>query len=110
MYIYIDQLITMILYYPYIKHIINITFKQSSLINKARKTVLKVLFISGDHYHTIKSRSSMYAIIPIILHICIDQLYFSLCLTFVGNVNHFRGVYLLFYFIITTCIIYYLKL
>lgn len=52
----------------------------------------------------------MQSIIPIILHIYIDQLYFSLCLTFEGNINHFKGVYLLFYFIISTCIIYYLKL
>lgn len=60
-YIYIDHLITLILYYSYIKHIINITFRQSSLIYKPRKTVFIVLFISGDHYHTIKSKGSMYA-------------------------------------------------
>lgn len=57
---YIDYLITLILYYSYIKHIRNITFKQNSLIDKARKTVLKVLFISGDYYHITKSRSSTY--------------------------------------------------
>lgn len=52
----------------------------------------------------------MQSIIPIILHIYIEQLYFSLCLIFEGNINHFKGVYLLFYFINSTCIIYYLKL
>lgn len=97
-YIYIDQLITLILYYPYIKHIRNNTFKQSSFIDKARKNSFKGIIYIRRSLAYYKMQEQYYAIIPIILYICVDQLYSSLCLTFVGNINHFRGVYLLFLF------------